>query len=155
MINEPSVFELLKLLYMLSYLLIRAVSRYACMILNVRKRTFRHVRPTKIQRGLRFSEVWSESSLGTFFYSQGCKVSSSKQRRLIRLSRCAGWVYPSFGAIVRNYVFSGRGSHIFLFHRTNISFCVLFRRAFQTSNKGEPIPSEFCREIRKPLILLT
>ena len=36
------------------------------MNLNVRKRTFRHVRPTKTQISLRIHEVWSESSLSAW-----------------------------------------------------------------------------------------
>ena len=43
---------------------------------NVRKRTFEHVRPAKIQISLRIRAVWSESSLGTILDSQGCIVSS-------------------------------------------------------------------------------
>ena len=43
----------------------------------------------KIQISLRIHAVWSESSLGTFWDSQGCKVSSCRQWRL----RAASWKY--------------------------------------------------------------
>ena len=45
-----------------------------------------------------------------FLDSQGCKVSSCRQRRLIRLCGCAGWFESSLGAHVRRYVFSRCGS---------------------------------------------
>ena len=41
---------------------------------NFRKRTFGHERPAKIQISLRIRAVWSESSLGAFLDSRGCKV---------------------------------------------------------------------------------
>ena len=37
---------------------------------NVRKRTFEHVRPAKIQIRLRIRTVWSESSLGAFWIAK-------------------------------------------------------------------------------------
>ena len=40
------------------------------MSLNVRKRTFGHVRPAKIQINLRIRTVWSESSLATFLIAK-------------------------------------------------------------------------------------
>ena len=40
---------------------------------NVRKRTFWHVRPAKIQISLRIRAVWSESSLGTFWKAMDAK----------------------------------------------------------------------------------
>ena len=40
---------------------------------NVRKRTFGHVRPVKIQISLRISAVWSESSLGAFRIAKDAK----------------------------------------------------------------------------------
>ena len=39
----------------------------------VRKRTFRHVLPAKIQISLRICTVWSESSLGTFWIANDAK----------------------------------------------------------------------------------
>ena len=38
---------------------------------NVRKRTFKNVRPAKIQIRLRIRAVWSESSLGAFWTDKG------------------------------------------------------------------------------------
>ena len=38
--------------------------------LNIRKRTYKHVRTAKIQISLRIRAVWSESSLGAFLDSQ-------------------------------------------------------------------------------------
>ena len=40
----------------------------------MRKRTFRHARPAKIQISLHIHAVWSESSLGTFWTAQDAKV---------------------------------------------------------------------------------
>ena len=40
---------------------------------NVRKRTFGHVRPVKIQISLRISAGWSEFSLGTFWIAIDAK----------------------------------------------------------------------------------
>ena len=40
---------------------------------NVRKRTFRHVRPAKIQIRLRIRAVWSESSLVAFWIAKDAK----------------------------------------------------------------------------------
>ena len=37
---------------------------------NVRKRTFGHVHPAKIQISLRIRAVWSESSLGAFWIAK-------------------------------------------------------------------------------------
>ena len=37
---------------------------------KVRKRTFGHVRPAKIQISLRIRAVWSESSLGAFWIAE-------------------------------------------------------------------------------------
>ena len=48
---------------------------------NVRKCTLRHVHPVKIQIRLRIRAVWSESSLGAFFDSKRCLVSSCGQAR--------------------------------------------------------------------------
>ena len=42
---------------------------------NVRKRTFGHVRPVKIQISLRIRAVWSESSLGAFWIAKDEKSS--------------------------------------------------------------------------------
>ena len=47
---------------------------------NVRKRTFRHVHPAKIQIRLRNRAVWSESSLGAFWIAKRRKVSSCGQQ---------------------------------------------------------------------------
>ena len=40
---------------------------------NVRKRTFEHVRPVKIQIRLRIRAVWSETSLGAFWIANDAK----------------------------------------------------------------------------------
>ena len=40
---------------------------------NVRKRSFRNVRPAKIQISLRIRAVWSESSLGAFRIARDAK----------------------------------------------------------------------------------
>ena len=40
---------------------------------KVRKRTFGHVRPEKIQIRLRIRAVWSESSLGAFLTAKDAK----------------------------------------------------------------------------------
>ena len=53
----------------------------------MRKRTYGHARPAKIQISLFFRAVWSKSSLGTFLDNQGCKVSWCGQRK--RWSDCA------------------------------------------------------------------
>ena len=47
---------------------------------KVRKRTFGHVRPAKIQISLRIRAVWSESSRGTFWIHMDA-VSPSGQRK--------------------------------------------------------------------------
>ena len=52
---------------------------------NVRKHTFGHVCPLKIQISLCIRAVWSESSLGTFWKAK------DTMKALIRLCRCAGW----------------------------------------------------------------
>ena len=68
-----------------------------CLSNNVRKRTFRHVRPAKIQISLRIRTVWSESSLGVFLIARNVKFLHARMSRLIR---------SSLGARVRRYVFS-------------------------------------------------
>ena len=40
---------------------------------NVRKLTFGHVRPAKIQMSLHIRTVWSESSLGAFWMAKDAK----------------------------------------------------------------------------------
>ena len=47
------------------------ISKHLC--LYVRKRTFEHVRPAKIQIRLRIRAVWSESSLGLFWIAKDAK----------------------------------------------------------------------------------
>ena len=40
---------------------------------NVKKRSFEHVRPAKIQISLRITAVWSESPMGVFWIAKGAK----------------------------------------------------------------------------------
>ena len=40
---------------------------------NIRKRTFGHMRPAKIQISLHIRAVWSESSLGAFWIAKDAK----------------------------------------------------------------------------------
>ena len=59
---------------------------------HVRKRIFVYVRPSKIQIGLRFHAVWSESSLDTFWDGQGYKGPSadneeSNHNQTVRIRR--------------------------------------------------------------------
>ena len=67
---------------------------------NVRKCTFRHVRPAKIQISLYIRSVGSESLLGAFWIAKGA-VSSCRQRRL--WSDWAGfslfWMHMSDGTV--------------------------------------------------------
>ena len=58
------------------------------------------------------SDMWAQRKFRSAcaFDSQGCKISSCGQLRLIRLRGCAGWFESSFGAHVRRYVFSCCGS---------------------------------------------
>ena len=44
------------------------------MSLNVRKRTFEHVRQVKIQISLRIHTIWSESALGAFLIAKDAKL---------------------------------------------------------------------------------
>ena len=62
------------------------------MSLNVRQRTFGHVRPAKIQIRLRIRAVWSESSLGAFekvkdakslHADNGCSCQTAWMHRLV------------------------------------------------------------------------
>ena len=47
---------------------------------------------------LRMRTIWSESSLGAYWISHGCKVISCGQRKtLIRLWECEGWFESSWG----------------------------------------------------------
>ena len=50
--------------------------------LDVRKPTFGHAHPAKIQISLRIRAVWSESSMCIILDSEWCQVSSCGQRRL-------------------------------------------------------------------------
>ena len=47
---------------------------YVYFSFNVRKRTFSHVRPAKIQISLRIRAGWSESSLGAFWIAKEAKL---------------------------------------------------------------------------------
>ena len=60
--------------------------------LKIRKRTFGHVRPVKIQISLRIRAVWSESSLNAFWIAKDAKFlyadnedsdQTARMRRLI------------------------------------------------------------------------
>ena len=57
--------------------------------LNVRKRTFEHMRPAKIQIRLRIRAVWSESSLGAVWMPKMRCFFMWTTRMLIRLRGCA------------------------------------------------------------------
>ena len=72
---------------------------------SVRKHTFGHVRPAKIQTSLHIPAV-NRIFTGNILDSQGCKISSYRQWRLIRLCRCASWFESSLGTHVRRYIFS-------------------------------------------------
>ena len=74
---------------------------------NIRKCTFRHVRPVKIQTSL------CKCSLVRIFTGPNlaklrCKVSSCREWRqwVIRLHWCTGWFESSLGAHVSRYIFS-------------------------------------------------
>ena len=62
---------------------------------NVRKRTFRHVRPAMIQISLRIRADWSKSSLGLFWIAKDAQFIRTT-KTLIRLRGCAGWSESSF-----------------------------------------------------------
>ena len=75
----------------------------SCIVLNwkqkqmchkVRKRSFGHGRPVKIQIRLRFRAVWSESSLGAFWISKQSFFMPTL-KILIRLRGCVGWFESS------------------------------------------------------------
>ena len=71
---------------------------------KVRKRTFGHMRPAKIQIRLRIRAVWSESSLGAFWISKNAKFlhvdnkdwSPMRMRRLIWVFFVLMWVGTFF-----------------------------------------------------------
>ena len=67
---------------------------------NVRKRTFGHVRPAKIQISLRICKAWSESSVDAFWIAADvmCLHADSGDSD--------DWLESSLGAQVRRYVFS-------------------------------------------------
>ena len=73
MFQDKQVFSLMCLLFSGEGKILRART-YEHMDFNVRKHTFRHVRPAKILISLRIRAVWPESSLEA--------VSSCEQRRL-------------------------------------------------------------------------
>ena len=50
------------------------MERYGNMSHNVKKRTYEHVRPAKIQISLRIRAVWSESSPGAFGIAKCAKT---------------------------------------------------------------------------------
>ena len=113
-----------------------AVCSYSIQYLsfNVRKRSFGHVRPAKIQISLHIRAAWSESSLSAFWTAtdakclHACEFTRSDQhlrwahfehprlqsffvqtrKALIRLCRCQVF----FGALVKIYVFSCSGSSV-------------------------------------------
>ena len=97
---------------------------------QIRKRSFPHVRPAKIQISLRILAVWSDSSLGG---RQGCKVSKCGQRRL--RSDCADaqadlslrWARISEG----RYVFSRYGSNMIISHQP-VRICFEFISIYKT-----------------------
>ena len=57
---------------------------------HVRKLTFGHMHPAKIQISLRFRAGWLEPSQ-LILDSKGCKFSLCEQIRLNRLRRCSSW----------------------------------------------------------------
>ena len=62
---------------------------------DVRKRTFKHVRPVKIQISLRIRAVWSESSLPAFWIAEDAKfhyVDNEDSNQLVRMRRLI-WVF--------------------------------------------------------------
>ena len=72
------------------------------MIRNVRKRTFGHVRPVKIQTSLRIRAVWSESSLGVFCITKDAKFlhaykeysdRTARNARFSRFFMMSLWLY--------------------------------------------------------------
>ena len=82
---------------------------------NIRKRTFWHVRPAKIQISLRMRAVWSESSLGEFWKAKDAKFlhvdnedsyQTARMRRLMRVfvgrirQKVVSWRCGSNGSIV-------------------------------------------------------
>ena len=78
---------------------------------NVRKRTFGHVRPSKIQISLRIRAFWSESSLGAFWIANNAKFLHADNEGTNQTAQ-ANEVEFSLGAYVRAYVFSHFGSNI-------------------------------------------
>ena len=77
------------------------------------KRTFRHVRPAKIQISLRIRAVWSESSPGAFWIAKDAKflhADNEDSDQTVRMRRLI-WVFVV--RTFRRYVFSRCGSNTF------------------------------------------
>ena len=67
---------------------------YKFKILNIRKHTFGHVRPAKIQISLRSRAVWPESSLGAFWIANNvkCRHTDKDTDQTARMHRLI-WVF--------------------------------------------------------------
>ena len=76
---------------------------------NVRKCNFRDVASKDSDQSALLHSLIRIFS-GHILASQGCKVSSCNQQRLIWLHRCTGWFESSLGTHTKRYVFSCWGS---------------------------------------------
>ena len=73
---------------------------------NVRKHTFAHVRPAKIQISLRTSAVWSESSLGAFRIAKDAKFLHADTKDWSDCTNAQTGLSICCAARVRRYGFS-------------------------------------------------
>ena len=73
---------------------------------NVRKRTFIHVRPAKIQISLRIRAVWSESSLGSFGIAMDERFLLADNKNSDKTSRKHRMIWVFVDRSCRRYVFS-------------------------------------------------
>ena len=80
---------------------------------NVRKRTFGHVRPAKIQISLRIRAVWSESSLSAFWIAKDAKFVHADSLMMI-------WVFV--GRTLEGTFFHVTAQFVFAVWYANFSF---------------------------------
>ena len=80
----------------------------------VKKQSFRHVRPAKIQIRLRISAVWSESSLGAFWITKDAKFLHTDNEDTDQTAQMRKLIWCSFGANVEKYHYENTSIQIHL-----------------------------------------
>ena len=127
--------------------------------LNVRKYTFRHVRPAKNQISLRVRAVWSESSLHSFWIAKDAKffMRTTKTYKTAQMRR---FIWMFVGRTDQKVRFLTLGLNIFWDDRssrsiehtkdTKITKLTYFSKVLITEPQHEKtyLPSDVCAQLR-------